>query len=76
MRAVVAQLQAENVQVAGSPVVVGAPADAIVRSAEENDVDLIVIGTGGKSPWGDSVGPVAEAVIEHAPQPVLAVRPG
>lgn len=71
------QLAAQNVQVAESSIVVGPPADTIVRKANEIDADLILMGAGERSRFDRfSVGPVAAAVIEHAPQPVLAVRPG
>lgn len=71
------QLTEQKVQVADSLIVIGPPADTIVRKANEIDADLILIGAGERSRFDRfSVGPVATAVIEHAPQPVLAVRPG
>ncbi|TXT33088.1 MAG: universal stress protein UspA-like protein [Planctomycetota bacterium] len=51
----------------------GSPAAAILRKANELDADLIAIATGEDS---RRVGPVAQSVIEHAHQPVLAVHPG
>lgn len=61
-----------NVQIGAGP-----PADTIVRKANEIDADLILIGAGERSRFDRfSVGPIATAVIEHAPQPVLAIRPG
>lgn len=55
----------------------GPPADTILRKAQEINADLIVIGA-GKRPRSQrfALGPVATTVIEQAPQPVLAVRPG
>ena len=51
----------------------GSPAEVILRKANEIDADLIAIATGDGS---QRIGPVAQAVIEHAHQPVLAVHPG
>jgi len=53
----------------------GNPAKEIVRIAEEDKVDLIVIATHGHAGWHHLVmGSVAEKVIRHAPCPVYAVR--
>jgi nucleotide-binding universal stress UspA family protein len=53
----------------------GTPAKEIIRIAEEEKVDLIVIATHGHSGWHHLVlGSVAEKVIRHAPCPVFAVR--
>jgi nucleotide-binding universal stress UspA family protein len=71
------QLAARKVQVTESSIVTGSPGDVVVRKAQEIDADLIVMGAGERSRFDRfSAGPVAQAVIEHAPQPVLAVRPG
>lgn len=51
----------------------GPPAATILRKANEIDADLIALATGDDS-W--RVGPIAQAIIEHASQPVLAVHPG
>ena len=51
----------------------GSPAATILRKANEIDADLIALATGDDS---RRVGPIAQAVIEHAHQPVLAVHPG
>lgn len=51
----------------------GPPMATILRKANEIDADLIAIATGEDS---RRVGPIAQAVIEHAHQPVLAVHPG
>lgn len=59
------------------PVQFGDPAETIRSHAESIDADLIVIGTGrGRADGSPIVGPVAEAVIQRARQPVLAVYPG
>lgn len=55
--------------------IVGAPAQAIVQLADDEGVELIVMGTHGRS--GISrllMGSVAEAVVRHANCPVLTYR--
>lgn len=70
------RLQTEKVPVA-SLVCVGPPALTIVRKAQEINADLIVMGAGMQSKFEQfRAGPVAEAVLQHAIQPVLAIRPG
>lgn len=70
-------LTAQNVSVAEPVMAVGSAADQIVRKAQEVNADLIVIGAGEKTHFERlAAGPVAEAVIARASQPVLAVRPG
>lgn len=63
-----------NVEV--EPVVLeGNPADEIVNFAEKNDVELIVMGTLGKSGVQRFLlGSVAENVVRHSKVPVLVVR--
>ena len=54
---------------------VGDPAAAIVRLAKEEKVDLIVMGTHGRSGLSRALlGSVAEAVVRRAPCPVLMVK--
>lgn len=54
----------------------GAPAAEIVRYAERNDVDLIVMATHGRTGLKRLVlGSVAERVVRQAPCSVLVVRP-
>ena len=54
----------------------GTPATAIVEFADENDIDLIVIGTHGRTGLRRVVmGSVAEAVVRKAQCPVLAIKP-
>ena len=56
-------------------VVVGSPAREIVRVAAERGVDLIVMGTHGRSGLAHLVlGSVAERVVRTAPCAVLTVR--
>jgi nucleotide-binding universal stress UspA family protein len=60
----------------GEPVVVaGPPGPAILRHAEENEVDLIVVGTAGRTGLKRMLlGSVAETVVRQAPCSVLVVR--
>ena len=54
---------------------VGAPADAIVGSAQEQATDLIVMGTHGRRGFSRlRFGSVAEMVLRLAPCPVLTVK--
>lgn len=77
LKDVAAHLTAQNVDVAESTIAVGSIADTIVQKANAIDADLILIGAGERSRFERfSVGPVAVSVIEHAAQPVLAIRPG
>lgn len=56
-------------------VLVGVPAEVIVAEAQGEQVDLIVVGTHGRSGLTHALlGSVAEAVIRTAPCPVLAVK--
>lgn len=53
----------------------GQPADAIIRFAQDHDVDLIVMGTHGRSGLHHVfLGSVAEKVVRHASCPVLTIR--
>lgn len=55
----------------------GSPSDALVGYAREEDVDLVVTGTHGRSGLDRIiVGSVAEHVVRNAPAPVVTVRPG
>jgi nucleotide-binding universal stress UspA family protein len=56
-------------------IAVGDPADAILRLAQERNVDLIVMGTHGRSGLPHVLlGSVAEKVVRLAPCPVLTVK--
>jgi len=51
------------------------PAKVIVDFAKEKNVDMIVLGTHGRSGFGHVLmGSVAEAVVRHAHCPVVTVR--
>ncbi|MFC7230927.1 universal stress protein [Saliphagus sp. GCM10025308] len=54
----------------------GTPAKAILEYAETHDVDLIVIGTHGKSPREKRItmGSVSERVVDKSPIPVFVIR--
>ena len=53
----------------------GAPADQIIRTADELEADLIVLGGRGKGAVEAIVlGSVAYSVLHHAPCPVLVTR--
>jgi nucleotide-binding universal stress UspA family protein len=55
--------------------VAGVPWLEIVRYAEQNGVDLIVMGTHGRTGLRHAlIGSVAERVVRHAPCAVLVVR--
>jgi nucleotide-binding universal stress UspA family protein len=55
--------------------VIGTPAMSIVDYADDHDIDLIVMGTHGRSGMSHLLmGSVAEQVVRTAPCPVLLVR--
>ncbi len=54
----------------------GEPGDVITEYAEDNDIDLIVMGARGRSAVGKFLmGSVAGKVARHASTPVMLVRP-
>ena len=58
-----------------SRVLKGHPAEKIVSFAEDNDIDMIIIGSLGKGGYERVVlGSVSEKVVRHAKVPVLVVR--
>jgi nucleotide-binding universal stress UspA family protein len=67
---------AETLGVSASQVVkVGLPGSEIVKTAEEEKADMVVMGTHGRSGLSRLLlGSVAERVIRAAPCPVLTVR--
>ena len=70
------RLPASIARVPERKVVVGAPIDRINDYAAEHDIDLIVMGTHGRTgPSHWLMGSVAERVVRSAPCPVLVSRP-
>lgn len=66
----------ERVRPVDRLVVWGKPADQITAVARSIGADLIVLGTHGRYGWKRAaLGSVAEAVVRHAPCPVLTVKP-
>jgi nucleotide-binding universal stress UspA family protein len=56
-------------------VTVASPYPEILRYAAEHDIDLIVMGTHGRSGVGHLLlGSIAEKVVRRSPCPVLTVR--
>ena len=54
----------------------GQPGEAIVAAAEAEGVDLVVVGTHGRSVIGRLLlGSVSEYVVRHSRVPVMVVRP-
>ena len=54
---------------------IGVPFLEIVRAAKERDVDLIVLGTHGRTGLSHAlIGSVAEKVVHHAHCPVLSIK--
>ncbi len=69
------QAAAEGLETVGE-VQTGTPAKTILEYADEHGIDLIVIGTRGKSPREKvtSLGSVSERVVDNASIPVFVVR--
>ena len=58
-------------------VLVGEPAGGILKTAEDEGVDLIVIASHGRRGWRRFLyGSVTEEVMRSAHRPVLVIRPG
>jgi nucleotide-binding universal stress UspA family protein len=54
----------------------GPPFIGILRYAKEHDIDMIIMGTHGRTGLAHTmIGSVAERVVRKAPCPVLTVRP-
>ena len=57
-------------------IIQGSPADSILDYAHENNIDLIIMSTRGRSGIARWVfGSVAEKVVHHSPVPVLLSTP-
>jgi nucleotide-binding universal stress UspA family protein len=66
--------KAENIEVE-NVILEGTPANEIVEFAEKNDIDLIVMGTLGKTGVQRFLlGSVAENVVRHSKKAVLVVK--
>ncbi len=69
-----------SAQFAGLPgvsvhVTFGNPWSSICRHAEQNDVDLIIVATHGRTGLRHVlIGSTAERIVQHAPCPVLVVK--
>lgn len=75
LQAVKDRLQKEGLS-AQTAVVIGDPAEAVIEYAKTNGVDLIILGTHGRSgPSRWFFGSVAEKISRHSPVPVLMVAP-
>lgn len=74
LTALIEELKQQNLT-ANSRVRPGYPAPEIVEVARQELVDLIIMGTHGRTGFKHTVlGSVAENVVRHAPCPVLVVR--
>jgi len=70
----VAQLAAAGVQAIGKVVCCNQPYKAITDTAEEDGVDLIIMGTHGRTGLSRAViGSVADRVVRHSNVPVVLV---
>lgn len=70
------EITAADAVVTNRVVMLGATADEICRYATQQQIDLIVMGTHGRSGLLHMLlGSTAEKVVRHAPCPVLTVRP-
>jgi nucleotide-binding universal stress UspA family protein len=52
---------------------VGKPAPTILRTAEQHDVAVIVLGSGNQAALGGLLGSIATRVVQHAKRPVLVI---
>jgi len=63
-------------RIAARVIQIGTPFVEIVRYARQHDIDLIVMGTHGRTGLSHAlVGSTAERVVRKAPCPVLTIRP-
>ncbi|GAB5535039.1 MAG: universal stress protein [Rubricoccaceae bacterium] len=66
----------ELVEIVETEVDASPPAEAILDAIHDDEIDLVVMGTHGRTGWRRGVlGSVTEAVLRRAPCPVLTVRP-
>ena len=77
-QAVINKLIAENLQEveASSLIVKGAIAEEILKASKDNNIDMIIMGTQGRTGLERILlGSVAEQIIKTAPVPVVTIRP-
>jgi nucleotide-binding universal stress UspA family protein len=73
----VVDIGAERGVTVETEIIEGSPSREIIRAAEANDCDLIVMGTHGRGGLDRLLlGSVAEKVVRSAPIPVMTVRVG
>lgn len=66
----------ELIEITETEVDAAPPAEAILDAIQDEEIDLVVIGTHGRSGWRRGMlGSVTETVSRRAPCPVLTVRP-
>lgn len=57
-------------------VLTGRPADRVIELAKQEKIDLIIMGTHGRTGLERTIfGSVADKVVKNAPCPVLTIRP-
>lgn len=69
---------AHAVEISGevhTEVLAGAPGPTLRRFAEQQDIDLLVVGRRGRGLSTRLLGSVSADVIEHSPVPVLVIEP-
>lgn len=69
---IVQQLRDDGAQVRGE-LAMGVPAEAIIQTANEHDIDIIIMGTRGSSNLKDILGSVSMQVLRRARCPVLQI---
>lgn len=70
--------EAAGVTIAGvvhTEVLTGPPGPALCRFAEQQDMDLLVVGRRGRGRTTGLMGSVSNHIIEHSPVPVLLIEP-
>ena len=76
MKSLIKELEADNID-CEYVLRDGKPYDAIIKIAEEKEVDLIVMGTNGKDSLTDLfIGTTAQKVVESSNCPVLVMPKG
>lgn len=69
------QVTGENIDVTRA-IRTGMPGEEILQYVDQNDVDMIIMGTQGKTGLNRVLlGSIAEKIIRESPVPVMTVRP-